>query len=210
MSKGILERLQYLDADLGREFSRFADPKRIVTGFGAVASAHKFAPYVPTFSAGTPQTHTPTYNRRSFEDYINPLYEVMAAQQQQLQAQQDAQEKQQESQKNQHTEIFEAQNALIRDMFSSFESSFKSMMDAMIKMSETGKPPGGTFEDMKNDASFQKPINAPAINHKKPKYAVPSAPNYKKLAPKSPAANNNPIQIAVDPDTRKITRVSGD
>ncbi len=210
MSKGILERLQYLDADLGREFSRYADPKRMVVGFGAVASTYRFAPYVPTFSAGTPQTHAPTYNRRSFEDYFNPLYEVMAVQQQQLQVQQAAQEKQQETQQNQHTQILEAQSALIRDMFSSFESSFKSMMDAMVQMSVSGNTPGGALANIKNDALFQKPIHASSMNHKKPKYIVPSKPNYKKLASKSPAANNNPIQIAVDPDTRQIARVSGE
>ena len=167
------EFASYGECELGRVFSRYAAPTGNLEGVGNVASIHHYMPMSPHFSSGIPSAHVPP-QRTSFSQYFDPIYQIMLVQQQQLQ-------EQQRSQKLQQSEIFDAQNKLIRDMFSSFESSFKAMMDAMVQMNDTHR------QDLLNNTAAQGVSEAMA-------------------SPVKPT--NSPIQVKLDPVSKKIIRIA--
>jgi hypothetical protein len=169
----------YGECELGRVFSRYAVPTGNLGSIGNVATIHHYMPASPHFASGVPKAHVPP-PKTSFSQYFDPIYQIMLVQQHQLQ-------EQQRSQKVQQSEIFDAQNKLIRDMFSGFENAFKAMMDAMVQMNSGNH----------NNAQVQNPVNNHAAAEPLPEFVQPPL----KTA-------NSPIQVKVDPISKKITRIS--
>ena len=104
-------------------------------------------------------------------------------------------EQQQKNQQEQSSTVLAEQSTLIKEMFFSFESSFKSMLGAMSSMMETN--------------------NKLVVNsqRKHPQRRASDTPEvFTKAVPISQERRNKvvnaPIHVGIDPDTGKISRQS--
>ena len=135
------------------EFSRFASGFAN-NSYGNTVPVHKFMPSSPHFSSGM----SGVVNGRSVQSlpyYLQPMYELMERQQEIFYHQQQAYQGQQKEAQNQISKMSGEQSALMRDMFSSFEGSFKTMMDTMLSMMAMNNPKMSEFRNATpaNDAT---------------------------------------------------------
>ncbi len=153
----------------------------------------RYYPYVPHFDMNggrSLQNHQGGYyigNGATAEQFIAPMYDMMAHQQHII-------EQQQKSQQEQSSSVLAEQNTLIKEMFSSFESSFKSMLEAMSGMMATNNKL--MIESQKVSHPRRRASDTPEIFTK----AVPLS----QIQPQKAA--NEPIHVGIDPETGKISR----
>ena len=181
---------------LADEFLYSARGRGVLRGiFGSsLFPMHHHAPYVPHFEKGggmslhnqrTDSQHTGS----AIEGYV---CEIMARQQALLEQQQKNQHEQQKNQILQQGTVFGEQNALIKDMLSSFETSFKNVLDTMSSMITVN-----------NNAIME------SQNH--PRRRATDVPEvFTKAVPivraRKERAENDPIHVQVNPETGQLSR----
>ena len=184
----------YTEKYLTSSFSRSA-PNRVALRrvFGSSHfPMHRYMPAAPHFSTdggrGLQSEQQAYYGGHAMEQYIAPMYDMMAHQQCII-------EQQQKNQQEQSSTVLAEQNTLIKEMFFSFESSFKSMLGAMSSMMETNNK---LVVNSQRNHPKRRASDTPEVFTK----AVPvSQERRNKVA-------NAPIHVGIDPDTGKISRQS--
>ena len=197
--------VSYTEKHLSSAFSRHAPNRPVLQRAFCGTGPNLYKKLLPSFSSFSPTVTSLVSSSSSpntMLQYMEPMYELMARQQFLLESQQQNQDKQKEVESGQQNSIVSQQSALIKDMFSSFEGSFKTMMEAMTSMMTANSMAlqNAATQNLQNMQPKQvdKP-KTPAVFTK----AVPIV-----RARKARTANDPVLHVQLDPDTGKISRQS--